>query len=151
MVKALHNRVSPVTLRLGGFIVPTIAWAAIAAALFLVVLWKMASPSIDRIVDGAIGAKSIAGVVEAISKHRPNAQPNLYNHAIRRLWNTYERELAAELIKEFAKNHHTENIAQYWLKQVAQAEPNLATTILTKPFFDSYFLPEVANRCGPVG
>mgnify|MGYP000364421068 CR=1 FL=1 len=35
--------------------------------------------------------------------------------------------------------------------EVAQAEPSLATSILTKPFFDSYYLPEVANKCGPVG
>jgi hypothetical protein len=151
MVKALRNRRGPVTLNLGGLVVPAIAWAAIAVAIAVVILWKMVSPSIDKTVDRAIGDKNIAAVVEAIGKQRVDAQPTLYNHAIRRLWDTYERELATELIKEFAKQHHTENIAQYWLKQVAQAEPNLATTILTKPFFDSYFLPEVANRCGPAG
>lgn len=130
---------------------PPIAWAAIAAAVLLILIWRTLSPSLDKIVNQAVGEKKIDAIVAAIGKHRADAQPTLYNHAIRRLWDTYERELATELIKEFTKNHHTENIAQYWLKQVAQAEPSLATSILTKPFFDSYYLPEVANRCGPVG
>jgi hypothetical protein len=132
-------------------IVPTVALAAIAAVVILIVVWRLVAPSIDKIVDQAVGEKKIDAILEAIGKHSADAQPTLYNHAIRRLWDTYERELATELIKEFAKNHHTENIAQYWLKQVAQAEPSLATSILTKKFFDSYYLPEVANRCGPVG
>ncbi len=130
---------------------PPIAWAALAIAVLVVILWRLLAPSIDKIVDGAVADKNIAAVVEAIGKHPAAARPTLYNHAIRRLWDAYERELATELIKTFAANHHTENIAQYWLKQVAQAEPTLATTILTKPFFDSYYLPEVANRCGPAG
>ena len=130
---------------------PAIAWAAIAATVILIILWRALSTSLDKTIARAVEEEKIDAIVEAIRKHRADAQPTLYNHAIRRLWDTYERELATELVKEFAKNHHTESIAQYWLKQVAQAEPSLATSILTKPFFDSYYLPEVANRCGPVG
>lgn len=130
---------------------PAIAWVAIAASVGLLLFWRMASPAINRSVARAIRDKSVAGVVEAIDKRSATAQPTLYNHAIRRLWDAYERELATELVRELTQRHHETSIAQYWLKQVAQAEPNLATTILTKPFFDSYYLPEIAAKCGPVG
>jgi ABC-type phosphate transport system permease subunit len=124
---------------------------ALAAVVVLVILWRTSSSSLDKVVDRAAKEGNVAGVVAAIARVSGDHQPTLYNHAIRRLWDAYERERATELVKELARQHHNTPIAQYWLKQVAQAEPALATGILTKAFFDNHYLPEVASRCGPVG
>ncbi|OGR07706.1 MAG: hypothetical protein A2341_06700 [Deltaproteobacteria bacterium RIFOXYB12_FULL_58_9] len=122
--------------------------AAIVAALIILRLFL---PSLDTTIDSAVREKDVGLIVAAIDKQRTAAHVNLFNQAIRRLWDAYERSMATLLVRELASRHRNENIAQYWLKQVATAEPVLLQEVLTKSFFDAHYLPEVAAQCGKVG
>jgi hypothetical protein len=93
----------------------------------------------------------IEPVVEAVGALKPNAQPAAYNHAIRQLWDSYERPLAIELIKVLVENHSSALIAQYWLQHAMQVEPQMARDQISREFLKIYFQPEVAASCGPVG
>ena len=123
----------------------------IAVILVGVVAWRFMIPSLAGVISAAREQRDIKPIIEAVSKIRESARPTAYNHAIRQLWDAYERELAIELVKELARNHHESLIAQYWLKQVLQVEPKLATKAMSREFLNRYYRPEVAAQCGPVG
>ncbi len=84
-------------------------------------------------------------------KKNEASQPAAFNHAVRRLWDSYQRLLAIELIKELAQIYGEKPITQYWLKQVLTVEPQLAKQNLPKEFLDNYYQPEVAAQCGNAG
>jgi len=130
---------------------PGIGWIVMGGAVGAFVLWRILKPSLDGAVQRAIAAEDLQPILEAIEKRSTAAQPAGYNHAIRRLWDSYQRPMALELVRELAKNHGTTNIAQYWIKQVMVVEPALAKKGFSKDFLDTYFQPEVAAQCGPVG
>ena len=116
-----------------------------------VIIWRMMIPNLSGVIELAKERGDIAPVIEAVRALRSSARPTAYNHAIRRLWDDYERPLAIELVKELAKSHGSAMIAQYWLKQVLQVEPQLARDKIPEDFLKRYYRPEVAAQCGPVG
>jgi hypothetical protein len=127
-------------------------WWGLPAALVLYwIVRKAMIPSMSGAIEAARQQQKVTPIVEQVSKLRPAAQPTAYNHAIRRLWDSYERELAIDLIKVLAEKHHQALIAQYWLKQVLQVEPEMARRSLSREFLQNHFQPEVAAQCGPVG
>ncbi len=108
-------------------------------------------PSLDGLADRAAREGDLSPVLAAIEKRPQSAQPTAYNHAIRRFWDGFQRPLAVELIRVLATNYGTTRITQYWLRQVQQVEPKLARELLGQEFLKTYYLPEVAAQCGPVG
>jgi hypothetical protein len=127
----------------------TLVIVLLAAAGFL--LWRLTSPPLRTALARARRERSVAPLVDAVEAVRPAARTSNYNHAIRQLWDDYDRALAIELVRELARRHGDSLIAQYWLRQALQVEPELASRLLTQEFLDRHYVPEVAARCGPVG
>lgn len=123
----------------------------LAGLVFLLFFWRLALGGLDRVVDRAVASGKVEQILEVIARRPRQDQPTAFNHAIRRLWDAYERGLATALIKELAAAHHESRIAQYWLAQVLTAEPGIAEQELSKQFLETYYQPEVAATCGPVG
>ncbi len=129
----------------------TAFWMIVVAIVVGFVVWKLMIPSLAAPVREAREQGEPGPIVAAVEKLRPSARPTAYNHAIRQLWDSYERPLAIELVKELAEKHSKALIAQYWLKQVQQVEPELARKQISREFLNTYYKPEVAAQCGPVG
>jgi hypothetical protein len=131
---------------------PPIFWIAIAIGIAIIFLAsKVFMPSLDKVVGQSAKHNDTRPILEAISKMNSNAQPSAYNRAIRRLWDGYQRPLAAELVVELAKNHGDSKIAQYWINQVLTVEPQTAKDKFSKEFLQNHYQPEVAAQCGQVG
>jgi len=126
-------------------------WIGVGTLVLALVIWRLVVPSLDSAVDLAAREKDLAPLLKAIEMKAEAARPTAYNHAIRRLWDGFQRRLAVDLIRELAMNHGTSRITQYWLKHVRQVEPGLAREQLGREFYDTYYLPELAAQCGPVG
>lgn len=117
----------------------------------LVILARYFAPTVDSAVERALETKQLDELFEALRLLRGAKQPDAYNRAIRRLWDAYERDLAAALVRKLAEHQPNERITQYWLDQVQQVEPELAQKMFEKGFLERYFRPEVAARCGSFG
>ncbi len=129
----------------------TTVWITMGLIFVALLVFRKLVPSLANIVDRAVKTEDLGPVFEAIEKKPEASQPAAYNHAIRRLWDGYNRSLAVELIREMAKNYGTKPITQYWLKQLDQVEPKLARKKLGKKFYARYYIPELASQCGPAG
>lgn len=112
---------------------------------------KASTPKVAKAVAEAMEEGDIAPIVAAIEELRPSSRTAAYNHAIRQLWDGYERGLAITLVMELAERHKDSLIAQYWIKNVMQVEPKLASERFSKEFLKSNYRPELAAQCGPVG
>ena len=131
---------------------PPIVWIAIAAGIVvLFLLSKVLMPSLDKVVDQSAKQETTQPILDAISKMNAGTRPSAYNRAIRRLWDGYQRPLAAEVVVELARNHGDANIAQYWIKQVLTVEPQTAKDKFSKEFLKNHYQPEVAAQCGQAG
>lgn len=126
-------------------------WIVFAVVVIGFVIWRLMIPSLTGVVAKAQEEQDISPIVDAVEGLREAARPAAYNHAIRKIWDAYNRELAIELVIELAKKHNDSLIAQYWLKQVIQVEPELTRSNFSREFLADYFQPEVADQCGPVG
>ncbi|MBN2493104.1 MAG: hypothetical protein JXR96_00830 [Deltaproteobacteria bacterium] len=126
-------------------------WIGVGALIAAVIVWRLFVPSLDRIIDAAIREGDLAPILSAIARKSESAQPAAYNHAIRRLWDGFQRKEAAELLRHMVRDFGTAPIAQYWLKQVMTVEPSIARNQLGKKFYETYYLPDLAAQCGPVG
>ena len=73
-----------------------------------------------------------------------------WDQAIKALWQGYEREAAARLTVEAAQRCDAK-IIQYWMKQIMEIEPGIASRVFTQAFLDAHFNPEVAASCGRCG
>ncbi len=129
----------------------TLAFTLAAIALLCAVLVRrFAQPGLGRSISAAVDAQDASPILETMSRLRPSTQPEAYNTTIRRLWNRYERELAAELIVSLGKSHSDTKIAQYWMRELLTSEPRLSQH-LTSEFLAAHYRPEVAAQCGAVG
>ena len=129
---------------------PAIAWVIIGAVLTIFFIWRLLIPSLDKIVDQAVKQKDLDVIEQAIKKRSENSRPTLYNHAVRRMWDSYQRPMAINLVKNLAENFPDSNISQYWIKQILTVEPGMAKESFSKEFLSNYYKPEVAAQCGPV-
>jgi hypothetical protein len=126
-------------------------WAGPFAVIVLLVLWSRFATSVGGLVRQAVKTGDLGPLVVALAKKRPAAQPTAFNHAIRLLWDKYERRLALELVKELAARHGDARIAQYWLKQALSTEPAISRKVFSRAFVAEHYQPEVAAQCGPAG
>lgn len=127
------------------------SWVGAVVAIALLMLWNRFAPSVGGLVRQAVKTGDLSPLVVALTKKRPAAQPTAFNHAIRLLWDRYERRLALELVKELAARHGGAKITQYWLQQALTTEPAISRKVLSRAFVSEHYQPEVAAQCGPVG
>jgi len=113
--------------------------------------WRLLFPGLDKAVKESIDSQDISPLVTAINKRPINSRPAAFNHAIKRMWDAFQRPMAIQLVKELVKDYGNKPIAQYWIKQVLQIEPRMAKKSFSKRFLQTYYRPELASKCGPVG
>lgn len=129
----------------------TVVWALAGALLVAVVMFRFRRGSVANELDRARRSRDVAPVVAHLEGLRPSTQPDAYNGAIRRLWDDYERDLAAMLIRALAQRHADSRIAQYWLDQLQRVEPEIAAQSLDDEFLAEHFRADVAASCGAFG
>jgi hypothetical protein len=130
---------------------PVAIWIGLIIVVVAVLIYLSIKPSFDKIVDQAAKKGDITPILDAIARKSDDARPTAFNHAIRRLWDRYERPLAVRLVKELAERHGSSTIAQYWLRQVITVEPRMAKESFSQEFLTAHYQPEVAAKCGNVG
>lgn len=128
-----------------------VVWIALGVGVVAFLVYRFFVPSVDKLAEEAVKTRDLGPLKEAIRKKFEATQPAAYNHAIRRLWDSFRRDLAVELIRDMAENYAQVAITQYWLKQALQVEPKMTKRKLGKKFIDTYYLPDLANQCGPAG
>ncbi len=121
----------------------TVTFGFVVAARFRPMTQKQALAQWQRTGDLA----PLAGLIAAKPADR---QATAWDQAIKTLWQSYEREAAARLTVEAAQRCDAK-IIQYWMKQIMEIEPGIASRVFTQAFLDSYFNPEVAASCGRCG
>jgi hypothetical protein len=70
-----------------------------------------------------------------------------WDQAIGALWQSYNRETAAQLVIEGAKRSDAP-VIQYWIRRFIEVEPEIAATHFTEGFLRDHFRPDVAASCG---
>jgi len=131
---------------------PTPIWIALGAiALVLVTTWSWRAGGIERAVARAVSKGDVDALLELLLKRTIVTQPAAFNHVIRRLWNDYQRPLAAPLIRALGERHSDVPISQYWISQLQTVEPGLAKEHLDPTFLQDHFRPQVAAGCGTAG
>ncbi len=121
------------------------------AILLLFLTVKYFGPNVDRALETAFETKMLTDLETALGLVSDAKQPTAYNRAIRQLWDAYERDMAAALVRKFAEARPGDRIVQYWIDQVRSVEPELAERMFEQDFLDRYFHPEVAQTCGSFG
>ncbi|NMB75129.1 MAG: hypothetical protein GYA21_08360 [Myxococcales bacterium] len=128
-----------------------ILWIGVGVAAFVALGWAVLLPSISKEVARYQRTGDVAPLLARIRSRRPAARPAAFDLAIKTMWNAYQRELCPPLIRELAKDHTREPVAQYWLSQLMQVEPKMAREHLDQNFVSRFFLPDLAARCGRAG
>ena len=121
---------------------------ALAFIAFVLVLLKMKPNAISKAVSETLKDHDIKHVLDVIDESASvSKQATDFNTAIKPIWDAYERELACGLIKNMVKRCSNEPIAQHWLLQVAQVEPDLARKQFSEAFLKEYYKPDIAAGC----
>lgn len=123
----------------------------IGVVVLLLVITHIMGPAVDRAIEDALRTKNLLELERTLLAVSSNKQADNYNKAIKRLWDSYEREMAAALIRKFAETKPDERIAQYWLDQVQSVEPELSRKMFEEGFLEEHFRPEIAASCGSFG
>jgi len=119
----------------------------VALAVAALWLWK-GGAGIRRLVDEAIKKGDPEPILTAAAKAPPGRRSFLYQQAIAMLWEGWHRPLAIQVLKEFARDHSSEKICQFWLKQAQEVEPLAVQKELGPEFLKAHYRPEVAACCG---
>lgn len=130
---------------------PHLILIAIAGFVLILLLGRFFAPSLEKQISIALESGDLQPLLDAIQKRREGSRPDAFNRAIRRIWDEYQRERAVPLIRALAEGHKESLIAQYWLDQLRNVEPELAREALGDEFLKQHYKPEVAKACGPVG
>ena len=126
-------------------------WIAVAAAVVAWMAWAWLRPDPIRLADRAVTTGNLAPLLAALGRVRPAAQPTEYHRVLRRLWDGYHRDEAAEVAKAFAQAHKEAPVAQYWIDRILKGEPEIARAHLDDAFLGACFDPAVARKCGSYG
>ncbi len=117
----------------------------------VIVAWVLRSAfsgtSIKAATDLARETGKLDLLIETIEARSEAEQATRWDHAIDSLWNSYAREEAARLTMAAAQRCDSDAI-QYWMRQVLEVEPQVASDVFTQEFLDAYFKPEIAAKCG---
>ena len=92
--------------------------------------------------------RDIKPVVAEIDNMKDADIQSIFNSAIKTLWDSYDRELAGDLIKAFLERKDDVPIAQHWLNQLLTVEPEIARQKLGEDFLRAHLHEECAANCG---
>ncbi|MFT5430249.1 MAG: hypothetical protein ACI9OJ_000922 [Myxococcota bacterium] len=123
----------------------------IALVLAVTALLWMRKPTLAKMTREAVKVDDPQALVTALSEMPEAARPTAFNLVVRDLWNTYNRGLAARLVRDGAGWLASATIVQYWIKQVLEVEPEVASETFDHDFLTAFYNPEVAARCGKSG
>lgn len=126
-------------------------WLVVGGMAVVLVIWKAMGPSLNSAANRAVKEGKVDPLLKAIGRLRSSAQPDAFNGAIRQLWDDYQRPLAIPLIRALVQQHSDAPIAQYWLRQVQEVEPELASESFDREFLEAHYQPAVAASCGESG
>ena len=95
--------------------------------------------------------RDVKPVITEIDNMKNADIQSIYNSAIKTLWDSYDRDIASDLIKAFLERKDDVPIAQHWLNQLLTVEPELARQKLGEEFLAAHLHEECAAKCGSCG
>ena len=129
----------------------TTLWIFIGLVTVAMLAARMRRSGINELTARTLSSGDIGPLVEHISRLPRAAQENAYNLAVVRIWDRFERPLAIEVIRAMAERIGETWIAQYWIRQALEVEPEAARELLDERFLIQHYRPEVAQKCGSFG
>lgn len=122
----------------------------IGGALIMIVVGLMIlkSNSMSKAISKSRETQDIKPILAEIDKDKSIDMASAFNVSIKSIWDAYDRELATELVKEFLLRNDKAPIAQHWLRQVLEIEPELARKQMGEAFIRDHFHEEIASQCG---
>lgn len=126
-------------------------WILVLAVAVGAWAWSVTHPSPLALVPATLRSRDLAPLQSALAKASPGAQPTEYDRVLKRLWDTYERELAAQLARDFATRRKDAPVSQYWLRKLMEHEPGIASRVFDDEFLARYYDASVAAGCGKCG
>lgn len=126
-------------------------WVLVGAVVVVAVMARLARRGMASHVDSFLRDGDVGALVGRIEALPPATQPTAYHSALLRTWATYERRRAMELIREMGMRVGDASIAQYWIRQALEVEPEIAREVLDEDWLSAFYVPEVAKQCGSFG
>lgn len=116
-------------------------------------LWAWSRFRTDPVAlsDHAVRTGDLGPLLTSLQRGPAAAQPTEYHRVIRRLWDGYHREEAVHVAKALAQQRREAPVAQFWLRQFLQNEPDIAKEHLDDAFLAAFHDPAVAAKCGSYG
>jgi hypothetical protein len=130
-----------------------LTWMGIILTVGFVALLAKSAMRTSGVAVGTTQAREsgeLGTLIEAIETTPFAEQATQWDQAIGELWQSYARDEAARLVVEAAKRNDAD-VIQYWIKQVIEVEPEIASEHFDEEFMAEYFQPEVAAKCGRGG
>ena len=107
--------------------------------------------AVSRAIREARKTKDVKPLIAAIDADPQADVPTVYNSVIKSFWDSYEREVATELIHALLERNDKASISQFWLKTVREVEPEIARKQLGEAFIAAHFCEGIAAGCGGCG
>lgn len=116
--------------------------------LFYIFTKTFRSDGLSQKLREARTTRDIKPVLAEIDAMKDADIQSIFNSAIKTLWDSYDRELAADLIKAFLERKDNVPIAQHWLNQLLTVEPEIARQKIDEDFLRAHLHEECAAKCG---
>lgn len=126
-------------------------WMGLAVVAAAFILKSLLTSNIDRAMRDAVQRDSISPIVEAIEAKPEDSRVTLLNHTLKRLWESYHRELAARLVRQMAPALSGASITHYWIQKCLEVEPEMSSEHLDMEFLVEHYRPDLAAGCGAAG
>ncbi|MCB9641009.1 MAG: hypothetical protein H6727_19085 [Myxococcales bacterium] len=128
-------------------------WMYVAIALIVLVLFfsQRGAGELGKVLSEMIKSRDVGPFEQFLQGIPEKRRPGVYLEAIELLWERWERELAAKLVRALVLSYPDEKLGQFWLQKVIEIEPEIAEDELGAAFLEEEFKPEVAACCGAVG
>lgn len=129
----------------------TVMAVLVGVVLVAIIFGQTRASGVAREAQRAVKTGDVDPLREHIAQLPADVQPDAWNQAVQMVWNSYERAVALRVIRAMATAVAGASIAQYWLRQALEIEPELAQDVFDDDFLSTYYQPEVARACGKFG
>lgn len=126
-------------------------WLALGALAVVLFAWWRTRVDLIALADRAARSGDASAVLAALRTAPTADRVTDYHRVIRRLWSGYHREVAVAVAMDFAQQARTAPVAQFWLREFLQNEPEIAEKHLSAAFLAEFYNPTVAAKCGSHG
>ena len=123
----------------------------VVVVLAAIMFGQLRASGVARQAQQTLRTGDVEPLTEHISTLPADVQPDAWNQAVQLVWNSYERPVALRVTRAMACAVAGASIAQYWLRQALEIEPELAREVFDDDFLTTYYQPEVARACGKFG